>query len=147
MELFEFPNKETWEKRRRWVDDEMQCIEDGTDCSSHGAALFMDLQACYCLGAWLAVIVLSVSVIDAHLRETEALNDKMQTAKLLDKYYKGDDDINWLRKLRNQYVHLNLDNPILEVNDQFDNRINLEIDATKAIKMVIKTLSQNPSLP
>jgi hypothetical protein len=147
MELFDFPNKEIWEKRRRWIDDEMQRIEDGTDCSSHGAALFMDLQACYCLGAWLAVIVLSISVIDAHLRETEALNDKMRTAKLLDEYYRGNDDINWLRKLRNQYIHLNFDNPILEVNDQFDSRTNLETDATKAIKMVIETLSQNLSLP
>lgn len=103
----------------------------------------MDLQACYCAGAWLSVIILSVSVIDAQLRETEALDNGIGTAKLLDSFYLGS-DINWLRKLRNTYVHLDINKPALETNIQFGNREQMEFEATKAIKMTISALFQSP---
>lgn len=63
---------------------------------------------------------------------------------LLDKYYYGEEDINWLRRLRNKYVHVNIDNPALEMDMQYDNRTELEADATKAIKMVINAFFQSP---
>lgn len=44
----------------------------------HATVLFMDSQACYCIGAWLSVIILLVSAIDAHLRETESLEINVQ---------------------------------------------------------------------
>lgn len=145
MELLEFPDKETWEKRYSWIDNEIeQSIKGSYMVSDHATALFLDLQACYCIGAWLSVIILSVSVIDAHLRETEAMDDKIGTAKLLEEYYFGHDDINWLRRLRNKYVHVDVDNPALEMNVQYNNRAELEKDATKAIKMVIAAFFQSP---
>jgi len=145
MELLDFPNKEIWEKRNKWVEVEIEnSIVGSYLMSDHAAALFLDLQACYCIGAWLSVVILSVSVIDAHLRETEALDDKIGTAMLLDKYYYGEEDINWLRRLRNKYVHVNIDNPALEMDMQYDNRTELEADATKAIKMVINAFFQSP---
>ena len=57
-------------------------------------------------------------MIDAHLRETEAKYNKIGTAKLLNEYYGGSEDINWLRKLRNSYVHVDIDIPALEMNVQ-----------------------------
>jgi len=103
----------------------------------------MDMQIAYCSGAWISVVIMSVSVIDAHLRETEAMDSRIGTAKLLTEYYEGE-DIDWLRQLRNKYVHHNLDNPILEMNDWFDKQDELEFNATKAIRMTIKALFQNP---
>jgi hypothetical protein len=144
MELLNCPEKEIWDKRSSWIEDQIeQSIKGSHEVSDHATALFMDLQACYCAGAWLSVIILSVSVIDAHLRETEATNTKLGTAKLLDSYYFGMDDINWLRRLRNGYVHI-ADKPVLELNIQYDKRPELESDATRAIKMVIAAFFQSP---
>lgn len=147
MELLNFPDKDLWEKRNKWIEDK---IEDsaigGHAVSDHAAALFLDLQACYCIGAWLSVIILSISVLDAHLRETESGDNKIRTAKLLNEYYYGTEDINRLRRLRNKYVHVDLDEPILEMNTQFDKqkREEMEKEATDAIKIVIKAFFQSP---
>lgn len=145
MELLNFPNKELWEKRNAWIESEIEQSMVGGSymVSDHATALFLDLQACYCIGAWLSVVILSVSVIDAHLRETEAIDGKIGTAKLLDNYFSAE-DINWLRRLRNKYVHVDINNPALEMNVQYYNRQALEKDATKAIKMVIKAFFQSP---
>lgn len=146
MELFDFPDRETWQRRSDWIDNEIEeSMTFGSySVSDHATTLFADLQACYCIGAWLSVIILSVSIIDAHLRETECLEDKIKTAKLLNDYYKGPYDINWLRKLRNKYVHIDIDNPALEMNHQYNKRAEMEEDATKAIKMIIKAFFQSP---
>jgi hypothetical protein len=104
MELLEFPIQQRWEKRNKWIEQEI----GSHMVSDHATALFMELQACYCIGAWLSDVILSVSVIDAHLRETEASDINIGTAKLFDEFYFGPEDISWLRKLRNKYVHLDL---------------------------------------
>lgn len=145
MELFGYPDREIWLKRSIWLNTELQQVQTGFSylVSDHSTALFMDMQIAYCSGAWLSVVIMSVSVIDAHLRETESLDSKIGTAKLLTEYYEGD-DIDWLRQLRNRYVHHNLDKPIFEMNDWFNNQVQLELNATKAIKMTIKALFQNP---
>jgi len=145
MDLFEYPNREIWQKRRNWLDKELEKAETGFSylVSDHSTALFMDMQIAYCSGAWLSVVIMSVSVIDAHLRETEAMDGKIGTAKLLTDYYEGE-NIDWLRQLRNKYVHHNIDKPILEMNDWFNNQEQLELNATKAIEMTIKALFQNP---
>ncbi len=146
MELLEFPNRKIWEQRNTWIENEIENSVVGSHLvSDQATALFMEIQACYNIGAWVTVIILSVSIIDAHLRETEAMDNKIGTAKLLNDYYEGE-DINWLRKLRNKYVHLDIDSPALEMNMQFGDRTDLENDATKAIKMVIKAFFQNPGV-
>jgi hypothetical protein len=144
MELLEFPDRQTWEERNTWIENEIENSVVGSHLvSDQATALFIELQACYNIGAWLTVIILSVSIIDAHLRETEAMDNKIGTAKLLNDYYEGE-DINWLRKLRNKYVHLDIDNPALEMNMQYGDRTDFKNDATKAIQMVIKAFFQNP---
>ena len=97
----------------------------------------MDMRRAYYAGAWLSVIVMSVSVIDAHLRETEAMDSKIGTAKLFNEYYNGD-DINWLRLLRNKYVHLNIDQSALTVDKWYSNQPELEENARRAMMICIK---------
>jgi hypothetical protein len=133
-----------WQQRRDWIDNELENAETGVhDCCDHAVALFMDMAIAYCAGAWISVIVMSISVIDAHLRGCEAMNDKIGTAKLLNDYYTGD-NINWLRQLRNSYVHFNTDNPVLEMNAFYENQEQMGKDATTAMRMTIKALFQNP---
>jgi len=141
--LFECPKQEVWLQRDMFIDNEIESADRGGHyASDHSIALFMDLRIAYCAGAWLSVIIMSISIIDSHLRETEADDNKIGTAKLLSDYYTGE-DIDWLRKLRNKYVHHNLDKPIFEMNAWFNNQDQWEQDATKAVKMIIVALFQN----
>ena len=142
MDIFDYTLPHIWQKRRDFIDKEIELADIGSyDTCDHAVVLFMDMSRAYCAGAWISVIIMSVSVIDSHLRETEAMNDEIGTAKLLNDYYKGD-DIDWLRKLRNRYVHYCIESPILESNDFFDKQEELEEYATTAIKMAIKALFQ-----
>jgi len=133
-----------WQQRRDWIDQELEAAEVGVhDTSDHAVALFFDMAISYCAGAWISVIVMSVSVIDAHLRGVEAIDDEIGTAKLLNDYYTGS-NINWLRKLRNSYVHFDIDNPALGMNAHFEDQTKMEEEATTAMKITIKALFQNP---
>lgn len=146
MDQLEHPDFETWKERRGWFESELESKQHPMASyllSDQATALLVELQRCYCAGVFLTVIILSVSVIDAQLRETEAVDNKIGTAKLLDEYFTGK-DINWLRKLRNKYVHFNIDNPALTIDDQYANRKQMEIDARQAIRMVIHAFFQSP---
>jgi hypothetical protein len=146
MEQLECPDFEIWAERKRWFESELEGKLHPLASyliSDQGTALLVDIQSCYCAGAFLSVIILSVSIIDAQLRETEAVDNKIGTAKLLNEYYTGK-DINWLRKLRNKYVHVNIDNPSLTIDDQYKNRKQMEIDARRAVQMVFHAFFQSP---
>lgn len=144
--MFECPDNSIWQQRRDWIDQEIENAERGVHCvSDHAVALFMDLSIAYCAGAWISVIVMSVSVIDAHLRENEAMDYKMGTAKLLKDYYEGE-NIDWLRRLRNSYVHLDEESPLDELNSYYESQESLEEYATKAVKMTVIALFQNPGV-
>lgn len=73
MELLNFPDRYLWEKRNKWIEDEIEnSVKAGYAVSDHAAALFLDLRGCYCTGVWLSAIILSISILDVHLRETES---------------------------------------------------------------------------
>jgi hypothetical protein len=146
MEQLEHPDFGIWDERKEWFENELENMQHPLASyflSDQATALLVDLQSCYCSGSFLAVIILSVSIIDAQLRETEAVNNKIGTAKLLDEYFTGK-DINWMRKLRNNYVHVDIDNPALTIDDQYTNREQMESDARHAIQMVIHAFFQSP---
>ena len=146
MEQLKHPDFEIWEERKGWFENELESKQHPLASyfvSDQATALLVELQSCYCAGTFLAVIILSVSIIDAQLRETEAVDNKIGTAKLLDQYFTGK-DINWLRNLRNKYVHVDIDNPVLTIDDQYINRKQMKSDARRAIQMVIHAFFQSP---
>jgi hypothetical protein len=79
MDAFDCPQNEIWNSRKEWIESEIEESMTGFSylVSDHATALFLDLQICYCAGAFLSGIILSVSIIDAHLRETEAFDNSM----------------------------------------------------------------------
>lgn len=145
MVFGECPKPEVWNKRMAWLEEQLLTAEKGGSylLSEHATTLFMDMELAFCAGAWISVIVMSVAVIDAHLRETEAMDNRIGTAKLLNYFYEGG-NINWLRQLRNKYVHHNLDNPLTETNDWYSNQDQLEKYAIDAMQMTISALFQSP---
>ncbi|MBN8669487.1 MAG: hypothetical protein J0L80_02300 [Chitinophagales bacterium] len=140
-----YPTQDKWNERRDWVEKQLlDRSESGSFLvSEHATTLFMDMQLAFCAGAWLSVVITSISVIDAQLRETEAANDSIGTAKLLNDYYKGE-EINWLRQLRNKYVHHNIANPTNDTSNWYNNQNELEKHATKAMQMTIHAFFQSP---
>ncbi len=146
MEHLEHPDNKVWEDRKEWFENELESAQHPLASylvSDHATALLVDLQCCFCSGAWIAIIILSISIIDAQLRETEACDNKIGTAELLSKYFSGS-NIDWLRKLRNRYVHLNIESPLLIMDDQYYKRNKMEEDARKAVKMVLHSFFQSP---
>jgi hypothetical protein len=146
MDQLEYPDSELWEERKAWFENKLEKGQHSLAnylVSDQATALLIDLQSCFCAGAFLAVIILSVSVIDAQLRETEARDAKIGTAKLLDQYYTGE-HIDWLRRLRNRYVHVDINCPAVSVDAQYNNRVQMESDARKAIQVIIHSLFQSP---
>jgi hypothetical protein len=134
---------EVWRQREEWIEDEVEnAMVGGYAISDYALALFQDMSRAYCAGAWISVIIVSISIIDAYLREDIGDNE-IKTAKLLNDFYEGE-DINWLRKLRNRYVHHNINKPVLDVDSYMEEQGRLEQDATNAVKMVINALFQNP---
>ncbi len=146
MDQLEHPNFELWQERRNWFENELENKQHPLASylvSDQATALLVELQSCFCAGAFLSVVILSISIIDAQLRETEAVDNKIGTSKLLSHYFTGV-DINWLRLLRNKYVHLELDNPAVTIDDQYGKREQMESDAKRAIQMVIHAFFQSP---
>ena len=146
MKQIEYPDEKLWDKRKNWFEQELEKAQHPLASyfvSDQATALVVDLQSCYSAGAFLAVVILSVSIIDAQLRETESGNKKIGTALLLDQHFTGK-DIHWLRKLRNKYVHLDIDNPALTIDDQYMKGEEMEKEAQHAINMVIHAFFQSP---
>jgi len=142
--VFEITSAKIWKQRQEWIDKTIEESLVGSYLvSEHSTALFFDMRRAYCAGAWISVVVMAISVVDSHFRETESGDNKINTAKLLSEFY-GGNDIEWLRKLRNKYVHVNLEVPFLEMDTWFENYDQLEKDAKKAMLITIKAFFLNP---
>jgi len=134
---------EKWQLREDWIYNELEeATVGGHIMSEYALVLFRDMTRAYCAGAWISVVIISVSIIDANLRE-DIMDEKTKTAELLRNNYEGE-NIDWLRKLRNKYVHHDINNPILDQESYENKQDELEQDATNALKMAINALFQNP---
>ncbi|MFC5295112.1 hypothetical protein [Bosea minatitlanensis] len=73
MDQIEYPNSATWEARRAWFDAEFDTERRGGAyvVGEHATALLVDLQSVFCAGAFISAIILSCTIVDAHLREAE----------------------------------------------------------------------------
>jgi hypothetical protein len=70
--------------------------------STQGLLLLCDIEKAFCAGAWISVIVLAYAVVDATLRDIATGDYKSKAADL----YGSDADLEWLRNIRNQAVHV-----------------------------------------
>jgi len=145
MEHLGHPTEQIWEERRRWFEslEEETRGEGNYLISEQACALIAEVQSVFCAGAWVAVIVLAMSIIDAQLRETEVPDFKDNTKKLLDAV-NADPELDWLRKRRNSLVHVNPDNPAITVDHQWSDRHKLETDARKAVKLMFEAFYMSP---
>jgi hypothetical protein len=82
----------------------------------------------FCARAWAAVIIVTMAVVDAALRETECPGFQGNRKKLIEAAG-ANDRLQKVRKCRNALVHLNPDFPALTVDQQWGDRAALETQA------------------
>jgi hypothetical protein len=147
MSYLDIPRVEEWEERRNWVENlNEKCSGLGSfSLSEHATALAAEIENTYCAGSWIAVIILSLSAIDAHLREIEFPNFKGNTKDLID-YGRLNHQLDTLRKRRNQLVHLNPEKPAVTCDNLFDekNREKLKKEAEAAINLMFEIFYMSP---
>lgn len=108
-------------------------------------ALLAETQAAFCVGAWVAVIVLSMAVVEAQLRETEAAGFQDNTKQLL-AAVGADPKLQRLRERRNALVHVGLENPAITVDQQWDQRPQLETEARDAVRLMLEAFYMSPGV-
>jgi hypothetical protein len=69
--------------------------------SSHALLLLVDIEYGFRAGAWVSVIVLSQACIEATFRQLDSNN---YTSPSID-FLGNDEELNWLRTLRNEVLH------------------------------------------
>ena len=99
------PSPQPYEaERRQWLEKANEKarpkVLDHT-FSSHTLLLLIDIELAFCAGAWLSVIVMSTSAIEAMYRQVVVKNYASNAEKLF-----GDDaELQWLRSIRNEITH------------------------------------------
>ena len=147
MDQIEYPNSETWEARRAWFDAEFDIERRGGAyvVGEHATALLVDLQSVFCAGAFISTIILSCTVVDAHLREAELgqeFDGGMQAA-FANSDFAG--DLEWLRRERNALVHFKPSRgPKIIIDDHYSSRSDHETNARRAISLVASVVFENP---
>lgn len=145
MEHLEPPSKITWSNRRNWFEDRIAEHQGHGSylLSEQACALMMEVQACYCAGAWIAVVVLAFTVIDAQHLETRAPDFEGNSAQLL-RHLDFGDEYQQLRVRRNRIVHLRCDQPAITIDQQWGSRQELEAEAQAAVKLMLAAFFDAP---
>lgn len=145
MEYLELPTVETWNTRRSWFESQLLAFEERSSymVSEQASALVGEVQACYCAGAWVAVLVIAFTVIDAQLLEVEAPGFKGNTKELLESQGLGP-EYQALRLRRNRIVHLRPEQPAITVDLQWGSRAELKKEAENAVALMLSAIFSNP---
>ena len=142
----DIPDPETWRFRERWLqetEESFQHPQASYLLSAQGTFLSRDMDIAFCAGAWAAVIIIAHAVIDAWLRDTEIGDYKSSSHQL----FGDDENLQWLRKRRNQLVHVREDQTTIdeaELHRIEENYESLEPEARRAVRMVFRVIYANP---
>jgi hypothetical protein len=145
MEHIEYPSREVWEQRRKWFESvEEKAQGNGSYLVSEQAcALTADVQSAFCAGAWVGVIILSMAVVDAALRETEVPGFKGNTKKLIEAA-NANPRLQAMRERRNALVHVDPEKSPLAVDQQWTDRDKLEREAREAVELMFEAFYIGP---
>ena len=148
MSWLDEPDKEVWTERQIWFETLFEShLERCGSCliSEQASALCGDVEIAFCAGAWIAVIILAVAVIDSQLRETVSTGFKQNTEELF-KLLGQNPKLQQLRIKRNKLVHIDVANPAITVDQQWLNQTQLEMEARDAIELMFEAFFSYPSI-
>jgi hypothetical protein len=114
-------------------------VIQGQIFSSHASLIEIDVRRAYCAGAWISVIVLACTAVEAQARQvaTQDYSARMQVL------FGEDPDLQWLRDIRNEIVHAGEPGTpsLLWKVDGAEigaNHAALEPEATRAVEIMFK---------
>ncbi len=130
IELLEYPGEAEWDERRLWLAAEEQryAARGAAALSEQATALTVELQRCYCAGAWVAVVILAGAVVDA-----QALYGGFPADDLAE-------ERSWLRGLRNRLMHENRIDPAVTLEDQWLKGPEWQRAAKRATRLTLASL-------
>jgi hypothetical protein len=145
MKYLECPSAETWAQRKKWFEGELLARERNGSffLSEQACALIGEAQTCFCAGAWVSVIILAFTVIDAQLREIEMPTFKGNSKDLLSSLGL-DGRFQKLRERRNQIIHIKAESPAITVDQQWVDRKELEGEARQAVALMLEAFFLDP---
>lgn len=147
MDYLYYPSKDVWYGRQKWFEDLNDQIsgEGSYLVSEQASALMAEVEAVFCAGAWISVVILSLTVIDAHLRDVEVSGFQGNTKKLIEVI--GDKtELQQLRIRRNSLIHVNPTEPAITIDQQWFNRDLLEAEAKEAVRLMLEVVYLSPGI-
>lgn len=138
------PSDELWQQRRRDYDYlwSMAIHQNGSSNCQHAGSLKLELERCYCAGAWVACIIIAEAICEIHFsaeKKRNGINKNMVAEKL------GiSTDLGWLRGKRNALIHDKKQGRYLSSRDYRRERDSLEAEAKKATFLALKVTLNNP---
>ncbi len=137
-----------WNSRYDWLrqtEKQEAGVWNSVLLSPQGTLIAYDLEIAFCAGAWISVIVLAHAAIDTIIRDTESGDYKINSQKI----FGNDNDLQWLRKLRNRLVHVSEPGHEKALSEESLNDVaafqeSLETDARHAMSLVYRTIYENP---
>ena len=147
MDHLQCPSPEEWNERADWIEEinDRYAGMGNYILSDQACAMMMDVQSAFCAGAWVAVVVLALTVVDAQLRETELPGFPGNTKTLIDAA-SANSRLHQLRLRRNALVHLDPENPAITVDQQWLERERLEAEAREAIELMFEAFYIGPAV-
>ena len=147
MDQIEHPPLSLWQQRRAWFEAlfDVENRGGGYLIGEQALGMLIDLQAAYSAGAFLACVILSCTIVDAHIRETETKRNS--DGGIRSAFDRSDfrEELEWLRKRRNRLVHFKAARPLaVSVGDHYDRRNSHEEDPRRAITLVASVFFENP---
>ncbi|MDO8961072.1 MAG: hypothetical protein Q7V02_03155 [Methylophilus sp.] len=139
MEHLDHSTAELWEARRNWFEAHIFDYEERGSflVGEQACALIAEVQSCFCSGAWAAVVIVAFAVIEANLQETSGSPKRKRAVELLQENgFRAKFDA--LRRRRNMLIHATPNQPAITVDDQWDSRQTLELEAREAIELMFE---------
>jgi hypothetical protein len=144
MNHLEHPSAAVWEERRGWFEsvNEEYCGIGSYVLDEQACALTAEVQAAFCAGAWLTVVVMAMAVTDAALRAT--LGSFAGSTKALVDAAGANPQLQAMRARRNSIVHVRPDNPAVTIDEQWASRDDLEREARSAVQLMFEAFYIDP---
>lgn len=139
MDHLDPPDSEEWNARREWFEAHVFAYEERGSylVGEQATAMLFEVQSCFCVGAWAAVIILAFAVTEANLAETSTGARRKRAFELLQDHG-FTDEFTVLRHRRNYLVHAERDLPAITLDHQYDAREALEVEARGAVELMFK---------
>lgn len=134
------PSHRLWNERQAWFQRRLDDSYGDTPpaIGEQAEALLIDLQLAFCAGAWVAVVILAQTVLDADMADRAAAAMQGGDGLVLNEIRFGRDYV-WLRNRRNDLVHEE-GRTALTMRDQTQHRAHLESEARRAVELLFKAL-------